>query len=192
MATTYVPDGSEWRKFMITAGAALLVLSAVILVGAQDADGAPTAEAGDLTVTDVNRTVSGDVTDVSVTAELDYSFDVPDAERRIVKLKVGPDAGNLSTVAFRQDSSPGGADAGTVTLSGSVLDATNLTAAEVDPALASNTTTDLVVAATIEVRRAGGDPVTDTVTAPLSMTLRDGTDLTASVGGNVTVGVTTA
>ena len=146
---------------------------------------------GALTVSDVNRTINGNVTDVRVNARLDYQHDVPDATRRIVKLQVGPSENDLETVTFIQEPDPQGKTSGTVELSGSLLDANAFSRMDFDPALADSKTTEVVVRATVEVRREGGSPVTKSVTKHVSVSLTDGTELTVDVGGSVEVVVVT-
>jgi len=146
---------------------------------------------GSLSVADVNRTVNGNVSDVTLSTDLAYEHDVPDADRRVLKLKVGPSADNLETVAFRNDRDVAGTDSGTVILSGSVLDHTEWTAGDMDPALAATKTTELTVQAEIEITRANGQTVTDTVTDTVTVTLHDGSELTAAIGGDGTLTVET-
>lgn len=182
-----------WRQ-VYRAGTILVFVAAIglgiLMLGTPTAQGA-TADLtlGNLTVDGVNRTVSGNVTDVTLTATLDYSFEVPDATQRVVKIQAGADTSSLSTVDYAVQMDPSGTASGTVTLSGSVLSATTLTASDVDPTVASTETTEFVVRAVIEVTRDNGETVTATVTDTVTVTVTDGTELSAQVGGtgNVTV-----
>jgi len=144
-----------------------------------------------LSVSSVDETVDGNVSDVTLAADLTYQHDIPDATQRIVKLKVGPSADNLETIAYRVDREPNGNASGTATLSGSVLDHAALSAADFDPALATTKDTQVVVQTIIEVERANGETVTANATDTATLTLTDSGELTATVGGTGTLTVTT-
>lgn len=190
MATNQRLRPWQYRLLAIMIGLTLVVGGA-ITAATMPATGQTNVEMGEFRVGDVNETVDGDVSDVTLAADLAYQHDVPDATRRLVKLKVGPDEDNLETVAFVQDDDPSGQDSGTVTLSGSLTDTSAFDAADFDPALAESQTREVVVAATIEVRRANGDPVTTTVTDTVTVTLHDGATLSATVGGSGSINVAT-
>jgi hypothetical protein len=144
-----------------------------------------------LSVADTNKTVSGNVTDVALTTDLSYQHDVPDADRRIVKLKVGPSKDDLTLVDYQQQRDPSGSASGTVTLSGSVLEHDTYTGESFQPAVASTSTREIVVQAVIEIQRSGGDAVTHTVTDTATVRLTDDAELTATVGGTGVVSVST-
>lgn len=190
MATNQRLRPWQYRLLAIMIGLTFVVGGA-ITAATMPATGQTNVEMGEFRVGDVNETVDGDVSDVTLAADLSYQHDVPDATRRLVKLKVGPDEDNLETVAFVQDDDPSGQDSGTVTLSGSLTDTSAFDAADFDPALAESQTREVVVAATIEVRRANGDPVTTTVTDTVTVTLHDGATLSATVGGSGSIDVAT-
>ena len=146
---------------------------------------------GSLDASGVNQTVDGDVSDVRLNAAIDYQHDIPDATRRIVKLQVGTTKDNLETVSFVQEPDPDGTASGTVDLTTSLFDASALSPEDVDPGMAETKKTDVLVRAVVEVRRAGGEPVTQTVTERVTLKIHDGTELTASVGGGVDFEVVT-
>jgi len=180
----------QYRLIAVVTGVTLVTVGA--LATAVPASGQTNVEMGTLTVSDVNRTVDGDVSDVRIDTEINYEHDVPDATRRIIKLKAGPSADELETVTFVQDSDPQGKDSGSVTASGSLTELSAYSASDFDPALAGTQTRTVVVAAEIEVRRDGGSPVTTQVTEPVTVTLHDGAVLSADVGGSGSVSVNTA
>jgi len=176
------------RRRLYRLGIITLVL-ALIGVGAlgiatTSAGAESTLDMTGLDVADVNRTVSGDVSDVTLSVDLSYSHEVPDATRRVIKIQVGPDKDSLTTLDYINEQDMAGTDSGTVTLSGSILDAQGLTASEIDPALASTNETQVVVQAEIEITRSNGETVTETVTDTATLRLTDGGNLTASIGGS--------
>jgi hypothetical protein len=188
MATTNRLRPTRHRLIIITA--ILLTVGATALIaGVYTADAQADLTLGELTVGDTEQTVDGEVSDVELGATLDYSYEVPDGTRRIVQLEARQPGGEWQTVDYAQDEIAGGSDTGTVLLSGSLLDATDLTTGDVSPALAESETTDLEVRASIEIRRDGGDAVTHNVTDTTTLTLTDSTELTATVGGSGTLTV---
>lgn len=144
-----------------------------------------------LSVADTNETVSGNVTDVQLHADLSYQHDVPDAERRLVSLKVGPTRDDLTLLDYTQTRGPEGSASGTVALSGSLLQHDRFSAEDFDPDVASTSSREIVVRAVIEVQRAGGDAVVHTVTDTATVTLTDDAELTATIGGSGSVSVET-
>jgi len=176
-------------RLLTIIGVALLAAAAGIALATVPASGQANVSLGSLDVADVNRTTTGDVTDVRVSATLSYAHDVPDADRRLLKLKVGPSPDQLETIDYVQDADPQGTASGTVDLDGSVLDASTLSAADFQPPLAGTTETTVYIGAAVEVRRAGGDPVTATVVEPVSLTLTDSQELTVEIGGTADVTV---
>jgi len=191
MATSRLPLRPwQYRLVAIMTGVTLVTVAA-LLTATAPAAGQSDLELGTLTVSDVNRTVDGDVSDVQIDAQLDYSHDVPDATRRIVTLKAGPSADNLETVTFAQESGPAGTDSGSVSLSGSLTELDAYSASDFDPALADSQTRTVVVAAEIEVRRESGEPVVTQVTEPVTIQLHDGAVLSADVGGSGDITVNT-
>jgi len=160
-----------------------LVGTGALAVATTTAGAQTSLDMGTMDVADVNRSVSGDVSDATISADLAYSHNVPDAERRVVKLKAGPSKTDLETIDYVNERDITGTDSGTVTLSGSVLDS-SLTADEIDPALAATNEAEVVVQAEIEVTRANGETVTKTVTDTATLRLTDDEKLTASIGGD--------
>jgi hypothetical protein len=144
-----------------------------------------------LSIADENKTVSGNVTAVTLDADLSYQHEVPDAERRIVKLKVGPSKDDLTLVDYQQQRDPSGTASGTVTLSGSVLEHEAFSAEVFQPGVASTSAREIVVQAVVEVQRSGGDAVTHTVTDTATVRLTDDAELSAAVGGTGVVSVET-
>lgn len=177
-----------------------IIAIAVILAGlaatglalaTQPAAGQASVTMGDLSVPDANTTAEGNVSDVRLTVDAGFEYDVPDADRVIVELAVGPSASELETVAFRQPTAVQGQHSGSASFDASVLDASAYTASDFQPPVAGNVTKELVVALTLEVRRTNGDPVTATVTEPVTLTIHDDATLSASVGGVGNVSVVT-
>lgn len=171
--------------------ATLAATTAALALGPTQASASSDLELGGLQAAGVNETIDGNLTDIQVAAELDYNHSVPDASRRIVELHVGPSESELTSVAFRQDTDPAASDRGSVDMTASLFDADGLTASDFQPSTAESKTTDVVVRAVVEVRRSGGDPVRSTVTERVTVTLHDGTTLTAEVGGVVELTVVT-
>jgi hypothetical protein len=174
---------------LIASGIVLLTLG---IAGAFIAPSSP-AEASmqmdGLSIADENKTVSGNVTGVTLDADLSYQHEVPDAERRIVKLKVGPSKDDLTLVDYQQQRDPSGTASGTVTLSGSVLEHEAFSAEVFQPGVASTSAREIVVRAVVEVQRSGGDAVTHTVTDTATIRLTDDAELSAEVGGTGVVSV---
>jgi len=181
------------RQYRIATTLGIIALVAVgAVVATQPASGQAEIQTGDLTISDTDETINGDVSDVRLSTTLDYSHDVPDAERRLIMLSVAPVGGDSERIAFVQDTVNGDPASGTVTLDGSLFDHSEIDAKTVAPELASEQTTEIEVTAEIEVRRESGDPVTHTVTDTATLSLTDGTDLTAELGGSGGLTVTTA
>ena len=181
----------QWRRLGIVA-AALAVLGTVALLGAAGTANADVQlQTDSLDVAGVNKTVSGNVTDATLSTTLNYQTDVPDSDRRIIRLKAGPSTDNLETIDYTQRE-VSDSTSGTVTLSGSLTDHPDISADALNPQRAGETTTDLVVQAEIEVTRSdGSDPVTHTVTDDVTLQLTDDGQLVAEVGGTGEVVVET-
>lgn len=181
----------QYRLLAVLVGVAL-VASGGIYVATQPGQAQTDAQLDSLEIDDVNRTVDGDVSAVSLDADVAYSWDVPDAERVVVELKAGPDRDSLETLAFRQVDDADATGSGTYDMGGDLTQHAHLAPSTFDPALASTENTSVVVVAEVEVRRAGGGNVTSTASDTVNVTLHDGATLSAQVGGsgNVTVSTT--
>lgn len=191
MATNHTTIRPKYRFIIITF--AVLTLAGV---GALAYTTTPTAGQADtsldaLTVDDVNETISGNVSDVQVNASIDYDWSVPDASRVLITLMVGLSRDEMETVTFHNIDSPGGQGFGTVELAGSATETDVFSASDFDPEIAGNETTEMVVAVGIEVRRSGGDAVSDVAYENVTVYLEDGTSLSASVSGAGGVSVVT-
>lgn len=166
--------------------ALLLVLVGTVATGAvvlADTGRAQTSVSVDsFEAASVEKTVSGDVTDVQVTADIGYNYSVPDAEDRFIELHAGPSESEMQQLTFIRASDPAGDDRGSVTLEGSLLEA-GFNAEQFDPAEADSTTTEVVVKAVIEVDRANGETVRREVTDTATITLNDSGEITATLGG---------
>lgn len=192
MATNWNPRGTEWRRLLIVAGVVLAVIGVAVLVGAQSAEGATASVTmGNLTMSGTNQSVDGTVTDVGVNANLKYRHDVSNADRRTVELLVGTNKSNVQAVTFKSAADPQANTSGTLTLSGSLLNHPQLSAANFRPPTAGDVSTTVVVGARITVTRADGPDVTRTVLERTTVTFRDGDPGTATIGGTMTVTVTT-
>jgi len=192
MATTHA-DFRPRRIALVLAAAVLLTgtAGAVLLgFGAAPVAGQSDVSVDSFQVADANRTVDGDVSDVTLTADLAFSQDVPDATERIVKLRAGPSDSDLTTLAFDRTTDVAANESGTVTLSGSLLDA-GFTAEEFDPATAGTTERTVAVEVVVEVTRADGETVTERRTDTATVTLHDSGDLTVALGGSGEFTVTT-
>jgi cytoskeletal protein RodZ len=181
----------EWYRLGLVAVALALVGAGALTVATTQAQAQTDLALDGLAVDDVNQTVDGEVSALTLTADVDYQHEVPDATRRVVRLKVGTSADDMETVAYRNHADADGTASGTVTLSGSVFDATTLSPADVTPPVAGSETTTLYVAAELELQRQNGETVTETATDTVTVTLHNGTSLTAEVGGTGTVTVET-
>lgn len=173
-----------------------LVLALGLAVGAgatvitESADATTDLSVGNLTASDVNRTITGNVTGGTFTADLAYETTAPSSNQILLKFKAGPDTGNLSTLEWRQYE-VSGATSGDATLSGSFADA-GIDPLTLDPSVGATRNSTVYVAATIEVSRSGGTTMNKTVIEPVTLRLHDDGSLTASVGGQVDVSVTTS
>lgn len=188
---TRTPTPSRKHRLLITAVVLAVAVTALLSLAVQPADAQASVDMGELQIADVNETVDGDVSDVTVDTTLTYEHSVPDATTRVLKLKAGPSKDELTELTFAAERDVSGDDAGTVSLSGSLLEADGITAADLNPAIADTTETTVYVAATIEVKRANGEAVTRTVIEPVTLTLTDGATLDVSVGGDGSLTVET-
>lgn len=184
-----VGQSAAWRQ-MYRLGIIIVVLTAFGLgaLALAEPAGAATADVSTetLSISGADHTVGEgeNVSDVTLSATLAYDHDVPDATQRVVELRVGPEGGETEYVDYQVETNPSGTASGEVDLSGSVIDATDLTAADFDPAVANTTTQDLVIEAVIEVERENGETVRHVATDTATVTVEDGTDLTVTVGGD--------
>jgi len=176
-----------------------LLLTTVAFVGAAAVVTVPTAASGQaalsvdsLDVSDTTETITGDVDGVTLDTTLDYQYDVPDADSRTITLYVAPEGGAYEEVTFAYESSANDAASGSVQLSGDITDHPGISASELDPAVADTESTDLQIKAEIEVERDTGDVVTGNATDTATLTLTDGTALTAKIGGSGDLTVATA
>lgn len=183
------PAARQKYRLLALALTALVVTGGALAVTSGSAGAQATLDTSEFSVEGANTTTTGNVSDVTLAASVDYSHDVPDATRRIVKLKVGPEGGSTELVDYRQTREPDGTASGTLDLSGSVLEHGELSAESFNPPLAETTSRELVVEAVIEVQRSGGDAVTKTVSDTVTVTVNDGAELTVSLGGSGSVSV---
>lgn len=179
----------QWYRF-----AAVLALGLAVGAGfaamTDDASASADMDLQGLNVTDVNDTVTGNVTGVDVTADLAYQYTAPDAEQVIVELKAGRSADTLSAITFRR-MEVSGSGSGDVTLTGSIADA-GIDPLTLDPSVGGTVNETLYVAASIRVDRANGDTIEHTTVEPVRLTLRDDATLSATVAGNVSLTVQTS
>lgn len=180
----------QWYRLGLVTLALTTVGIAALLGAATTADAQTDLSVGSLNVTGVNDTVSGNVTDATVSATLDYKLDVPDADRRIVRLEAGPTANDTALLDYTQRETDGAAT-GTVTLSGSLFEHRKYSTVTLTPDRAATHTTQFVVVAEIEVTRSDGDPVTTTVEDTVTLTLADDGTLVADIGGSGEVSIQT-
>jgi len=179
---------------------ARIALAAVVLVGAtigglaalpSETNAENTLSLGELQVSSVNETVDGNVTDVRLDATIDYQYDVADGERRIVKLQVGETRDDMENLTFAQSEITDARSSGQVSLEASILEAQGIDANDFDPALAESKSKTIYVGVVIEVRRANGETVTESVVREATVTLHDGGTISVAVGGDVSVVVDT-
>jgi len=163
-----------------------MFLTGVVLVAAgtlaQPAQASVSVD--DFAVQGTNQTVD-EVSDVRLTADLAYQYDVEDADRVLIRLYGGPSGEQLEELTFHHDGDPAPSDSGTVTLEASLLDHSSYSAGDFEPALAGSTTEDITVRAEIVVERETGDTVEQEVVDTATVELHDSTDLSADVGGEV-------
>lgn len=183
--------GRLWYSIAIVIMVVLAGAITFAYAGSQRVAGQADLTLDSLNVSGVNRTINSSVRDIVVDATLDWRYDVPDASRRFVKLKAGPDEGNLTTIQWAYSDVSVGQDSGTTTLTGSLLDATGLNISDFDPDIGNTTTNEVIIAAVFEVERSAGDTVTARVTQPVTITLTDEETLRVSVGGSAEVSVLT-
>ena len=168
-----------------------LGISVGAIVALTPTTGAAEVSVESLDVSDHEQTVTGDVTDVGLSATLNYEHDVADADRTLLKLKAGESEDDLTMIDYQQVRDPQPQASGTVDLSGSLLEA-GYTAGDFEPPLAHTSSQEVVVQAVIEVQRAGGDPVVHTATDTATIRLTDDAELTATIGGEGTFEVSTS
>ena len=180
----------QWHRLAIIA-VALSMIGVGSLALAHSAAAQTDVSVDSLEVADLNRTVNGDVTDARLSATLEYSADVPDAERATIRLEAGPRGGTTDMIAYDTVQVTDGEVSGTVTLEGSLTEHPALSAADFDPAVAATEAVDLRINASIEVSRENGQAVSSSAVDTATVTLTDGTNLTASVGGNGQIRVET-
>jgi len=189
---TWQPTGTLERKHRLAITLAVLVVAALALTVVASESATAEMQMGSLSVADTNQTVDADVSDVTLSADLSYEYDVPDADRRLVKLKAGTSRDDLKTITYANDAYADPTDSGTVTLSGSLVDNGVVTTEDVNPPVAGDTSTDIVVEAVLEIQRDNGETVTRTVTDTATLTLQDGASLEASIGGTGSLSVSAA
>lgn len=189
MATSDPFRGRTAYRLLALVGVALLAAAVGIGLAAQPATGQADVSMGTLDVAGANTTADGDVTDVRLSVNAAYQYDVVDADRYVLELMVGPDADQLEAIDFVQSTVEGGQDSGTADLDASILDSSHYAASDFEPPVAGTATEDVTVGLRLEVRRAGGDPVTALVTEPVAVTIHDDAVLTADVGGDGAVSV---
>lgn len=178
----------QWYRavIVVTLGAMLVIsgmTALVILASPATAD----ASVDSLEVDDVTHTVDadGNLTDVHMGADLAYSHDVPDADRRVVELHVGPSIEELEAVTFDHESSPDDATDGTVALEASLFDSDAFDVDEFDPAVGETVTREVVVAASVRVDRADGEKIEAWATETVTVEIHKDAGGEASVGGVV-------
>jgi hypothetical protein len=191
MLTWQPASRRQWYRLGAVAFGLALLGAGALTVATTTADAQTTLTVDSLDVAGTNQTVDGDVTDATLSTTLDYQVDVPDAERRTVRLKAGPSRGALELVDYQTESVTDGAASGSVTLDGSLTDHPQISAADINPAVAATETTEVVVQAEIEVQRENGETVTDTRTDTVTLSLTDGTELEAAIGGSGAVTIET-
>lgn len=169
----------------------LVVLAAVVIIPAPGA-GQAELDVDSLEIDGVEKTVDGDVSEVQLSTELDYQYDVPNADSHTVTLYVAPEGGNYETVTYNYESSVDANTSGSVALSGDITEHSKISASDIDPAVATTETTTVQIKTDIEVTRDNGDPVTDQSETTATIQLTDSGSLEASVGGTGELTVTTA
>lgn len=168
----------------------VLVASAGALHATTDPASADVSTEG-LSIADTDRTVGGNVSDVALATTITYDHAVPDATRRVVRIKAGPTENDLALIDYRQTRDPTGTTTGSVDLAGGLVSDGPFEASAFAPPLAGNTTQEVVVQAEIELQRANGDAVTHTTTDTATVTVRDDATLSVSLGGDGGLTVTT-
>lgn len=186
MATSRSLRPWQYRALAILIGVTVVV-ALVLATATMPARGQATV--GGLDIQGVDRTVSGNVSAVTLDAKIDFSHDVPDATSRIVELHVGPSESELDQLSFRRESDPRGDTIGAVEMQGDVTDTSAFSADDFAPPVAGNESQQVVVQAVIEVERPNGQTVTATATDTATVQLTDSATLSADVGGtgNITV-----
>lgn len=177
------PTTVSYRSLATIALALALVGGGVAYVATGSASAQ--VELDSLDASDANHTLDGDLEDVTLDADVTFDHSVPDADRRYLTLTVGPDEDSLEELTFIHEPDPQGTDSGTVELTESLFEADAYSRADFEPPIAGNTSREVVVAAELVIERENGQEVTATETDTMTLTLRDGTDLDASVGGTV-------
>lgn len=192
MLGTQRPTRTQTYRF-IGFGLVLGLVGLGIIAGtAQPAAGQADLTLDTLSIADANETITEDIQTVELETTLDYNHDVPDTDRRLITLEARPEGGTYEQVTFSTDDVVSDAESGSVTLSGDLLQHSEISAVDLQPAVAGNTTTDIDVRATLEVQRENGDTTTATVEDTATLSLHDGTTLTAEIGGTGDLTVTTA
>jgi hypothetical protein len=182
---------TEWYRLIAILTLLVTASGGVLVAASGSASGTASMNVGNFTVDGVNKTTTANVSDVMLGADVNYEYDVADAEDVIVRLKVGPKGGDRVLVNYEMMRDVPASDSGTVTLSGSVLQHESLEVSDFQPGLTETATRELVVEAVVEVTRANGETVTRTVTDSVTVTVRDGTEFEVSVGGSGSVSVET-
>lgn len=182
---------TTWYRISLLIAGILLLTGGTLAVFAGSSNAETSVQMSDFTVQGENVTTTDNVTDVTLSATVNYSHDIPDAEDRIVKLRVGPADGDTELVDYKMDRDVAGTGSGSVTLSGSVLDHAQLSAGDFQPGIAETTTQELVVEALVEVNRENGETETAMVSDSVTVSVEDGSSLTVRVGGSGSVSVVT-
>lgn len=190
MATNDLTERQWYRYALIALGVVTLVLAAILLTASPaGATNETDLHVQNLTVDGVNRTLEGNITGARVETTLNYEIDVADASRRVIRLKVGPNANDTTTLDFSNADVTADQSSGTVTLAGSLFKHESLNASALTPGHGMTNTTEVVVVAEIAVTTTNGETIETVVERPVDITLTDPGGPIARLGGtgNVTV-----
>jgi len=94
-------------------------------------------------------------TDIRVIADVEYSWNVLNTTRRIVKLLVGPNENDLELLTFQNERDPGESGSGTLSFDESLFNSDTFAQGDFEDG-----SQDIVVGVEIEVRRPEADPLT--------------------------------
>jgi VCBS repeat-containing protein len=167
----------NYRRIGITITVALTLTSLGLVAGGtllSNPTSAATMQPTGFTVADVNKTVDGQLEDVALESTISFDYQVDNAETMTMQLVAGPTKNQTDTVSYTANTDAPAENSGEITLTGSLLETSNLTASDFRPASGGNTTQTLVVGVVMQVETTHGETETvreyDTVVVTLSDT----------------------
>lgn len=182
----------NWRRIGMTLTLALTLASLGLVAGGtllSNPSSAATMQTSGYTVADVNKTVDGQLEGVALESTVSFDYQVDNADTMTMQLVAGPSKNQTDTVSYTANTDAPDENSGEITLSGSLLETSNLTASDFRPPSGENKTQTLVVGVVMEIDTTHGETETvtqyDTVTVTLSD--EDNSEIQVSGTGQIVI-----